>query len=204
MSPSWKLFFWAVVLFPVVGLGADAAIAVGSGNVKLNGKELVRSSAVFPGDEIRTEAGSGVVLNASGSTVQVGPAAVFSVRTGGLKLTSGSARVSGKLSLVIADITVNADLQNTNYMVTCGDGVVLVTAIKGSIQVLAGRNSVRVREGETRSFTDESVPFPKANTSRMRRSTTAGFAAGAGVGGVIASHLKDGSSGDVSSGRLGR
>lgn len=204
MSPSWKFVVWVIVFFSVAGSCADAAIAVGTGNVKLNGKELTRSSAVFPGDELRTEAGSAVVLHAKGSTVQVGPAAVFSVRPGGLALSSGSARVNGKLSLVIAAVTVNADLRSVNYMVTCSDGLVFVTAITGSVQIQSGKNAALIRAGETRSFAEDGSPFPSSSPIRARRAVATGFAAGASVGAVIASHLSDGNTGNISSGRLGR
>lgn len=204
MSPLVKFIFWVAVLFPTIGYCGDAALAIGSGVVKLNGKVLVRSSAVFPGDELKTEADSAVVLHAKGSTVQVGPRTVFEVRSGGLALASGSARVTGKLSLVAADVTVNADLQSTSYVVARGDRVVIVTAIRSPIQVQVGKRKVIVRGGETRSFSDDGITFPPVGPNRNKRSAAVGFASGAGVGAVIASHLNDGGAGDVSNGRIGR
>lgn len=180
-----------IIFFSLAAFCADSAIAIGSGNVTLNGKALLQSSAVFPGDVLKTDSNSGIVLQAKGSSFQVGPIAECHLSREGLILDSGTARVSGSGKVQAGGLKIKPATTSANYTVMHTNGEVTVIAVKGSLEVQHGNAVLKLEAGETRSFADSGGAFSAARSGTHTKLAAAiGAAAAASASAVIASHLK--------------
>ena len=69
-----KLTCWMMIaVFPAALMAADSGAAMlhSRGTAWLNGSTVPRTSAIFPGDLVQTQANSVVNINSSGSNVMV-------------------------------------------------------------------------------------------------------------------------------------
>ena len=181
-----------ILLFPIAAFCESSAIAISSGNVTLNGKAILRSAAVFPGDLLETDGNSAIVLQAKGAMFQVGPTAQCHLSRSGLVLDHGTARVSGSGRVQAGKLDMTPAGKETKYTVRHADGEVTVIAVQGSLVVQRGKDVLKLAAGETRSFADSGESFPGARSGRRTKlSAAVGAAAGASVGAVLGSHVKD-------------
>jgi hypothetical protein len=142
-----------VAITPASLLAADsgAAMLYGRGPVWLNGSPLPNSSAVFPGDLIKTQPESLATLDASGSGVIVLPDSLVKFEGKSVTLEHGSVNVATSVGMVaIAGVVTVTPASNTWTEFEVGDanGSVQVFASKGSISVYCGKDTANLTEGE--------------------------------------------------------
>jgi hypothetical protein len=142
-----------VAITPASLLAADsgAAMLYGRGPVWLNGSPLPNSSAVFPGDLIKTQPESLATLDASGSGVIVLPDSLVKFEGKSVTLEHGSVNVATSVGMVAnAGVVTVTPASNTWTEFEVGDsnGSVQVFASKGSINVYCGKDTANLTEGE--------------------------------------------------------
>ena len=147
-----------VAVTPASLLAADTgAMLYGRGPVWLNGKPLPNSSAVFPGDLIKTQAESLATLDVSGSGVIVLPDSLVKFEGTAVTLEHGSVNVatSAGMVAVAGKVTITpASNTWTEFEVGDADGTVRVFASKGTINVNCGKDIANLSEGEQASPDD--------------------------------------------------
>src|SRR6202521_5049912 len=104
----WMLIAVTPASLVAADVDSGAAMLYGKGTVWLNGKPLPRSSAVFPGDLIQTEAQSIATLDASRSSVLVFPDSRVKFGKNAVVLESGSFSVATSQGMVGAAREVTA------------------------------------------------------------------------------------------------
>lgn len=139
---------------PATLIAADsgAAMLYGRGGaVWLNGAPLPRSSAVFPGDLIQTQAESLATLDAFGSGVIVFPDSLIKFGGNTVSLEHGGINVatSHRMVALAGEVTVTP-VSNawTDFEVVDESGSVQVAATKGEVNVNCGKGSATLSEGE--------------------------------------------------------
>jgi hypothetical protein len=157
-----------VAILPESLVAEDSASAIlhSTGRVLLNGNPAPVSSALFPDDFVQVQANSQAIINATGSTVVVGPDTVIQVESNELALDHGTLSVStsGQFRVRVGCITVIPVSELwTQYDVTDVDGRVTVSAHTKDVDINArgsrvsqkqekGSNErVTVREGEQKT-----------------------------------------------------
>jgi hypothetical protein len=144
-----------IAVTPAALVAADSGAAMlygkGTGAVWLNGKPLPRSSAVFPGDLIQTQAESLATLDTSGSGVIVLPDSLVRFDGNAVSLQHGSVNVatSHRMVAFAQDVTVTpaSDAWTEFEVVDAGDSV-QVAAKKGDVTVKCGKDMATLSEGE--------------------------------------------------------
>jgi hypothetical protein len=144
-----------IAVTPAALVAADSPAAMlygkGTGAVWLNGKPLPRSSAVFPGDLIQTQAESLATLDASGSGVIVLPDSLVRFDGNAVSLQHGGVNVatSHRMVAFARDVTVTpASDAWTEFEVVDEGGSVQVAASKGDVSVKCGKDTATLSEGE--------------------------------------------------------
>lgn len=134
-----------------------AAMVFATGIASLNGAALPRSTAVFAGDVLETSKNSVVIINANGSTVQVGATSKIQYQGDAIDLSSGATQVSTNTGMKVqADTLLVAPANRVaKYQVSRLQGKVTVAALNGSLSVLNGKTSDVLTTGETRTYTDD-------------------------------------------------
>jgi hypothetical protein len=165
---------WVLVAVTPASLAAadadwGAAMLYGSGKgvVWLNGRPLPRSSAVFPGDLIQTQAESLATLDASGSGVIVLQDSLVKFGVNAVSLEHGGVSVATSKAMVALarEVTVTpASNAWTEFEVAETDGTVQVVASKGNVNVNCGKGTANLSEGE------QATPDGSGNCKKGRRS----------------------------------
>jgi len=186
-----------IAVTPAALIAADsgAAMLYGRGSaVWLNGRPLPRSSAVFPGDLIQTQAESLATLDAFGSGVIVFPDSLIKFEKNAVSLEHGGINVatSHRMVALAGEITVTpvADAW-TEFEVVDESGTVQVAATKGDVNVNCGKSHATLSEGE-QATRDESgnckkrkrrggAPIPGSGSMLANRYVLGGSVIGAGV-----------------------
>jgi hypothetical protein len=174
---------WTLIaLTPASVLAADpgAAMLYGRGPVWLNDKPLPNSSAIFPGDLIKTQAESIATLDASGSGVTVLPDSLIKFGGNVVTLEHGSVNVATSAGMVAiaGTVTVTPSANAlTEFEVEDNDGVVQVFGSKGTVNVNCGKGTANLSEGEQAS------PDGSGNCNKKKRRKGGGapFPQGGGI-----------------------
>jgi hypothetical protein len=160
----------AVTPTALVAADADANAAMlyerGNGGVWLNGRPLPRSSAVFPGDLIQTQAASLATLDASGSGIIVLQNSLVKFEGNAVSLQHGGVSVGTSRSMVAVagDITVTpASNLWTEFEVVDASDSVQVVATKGDVKVNCGKGSTMLSAG------DQATPDDSGNCKKKRK-----------------------------------
>ena len=134
-----------------------AAMVFATGIASLNGAALPRSTAVFAGDVLETSKNSIVVINANGSTVQIGATSKVQFQGDAIDLSSGATQVNTYTGMKVQADTLLVQPANhvAKYQVSRHEGKVTVAALNGSLSVLNGKTSDVLTMGETRTYTDD-------------------------------------------------
>jgi ferric-dicitrate binding protein FerR (iron transport regulator) len=134
-----------------------AAMVFATGIASLNGEVLPRSTAVFAGDLLETSKNSSIIINANGSSVQVGATSKVRFQGDALDLSSGAAQVTTNTGMKVQADTLLVEPSNrvAKYQVSRAPGRVTVAALNGSVSVLNGKSSDVLTAGEARSYTDD-------------------------------------------------
>jgi hypothetical protein len=171
-----------LVIFPAGLFAADqpAAMLYSHGSALLNGTNVPRSSAIFPGDLVQTNVDSVANINATGSTVLVLNDSILQYEGSTVKLEHGGVRVSTSKSLAThaGGVTVSpAAGVWTEFEVRDVDGKVQIAARKGELSISDETGTTTLAQGQE-TTRDES---PSQN-KRSKKQQGAGTAPAAGGG----------------------
>jgi hypothetical protein len=130
-----------LVVFPGTLFAADQAGAMlySHGSALLNGNNIPRSSAIFPGDLVQTTKDSVANINATGPTVLVLNESLVQYQGSTVTLEHGGVTVSTSKSLATRaeDFTVSpASGTLTEFEVRDVDGTVRIVARKGDLTII--------------------------------------------------------------------
>jgi len=157
-----------ITVTPAALVAADSggAMLYGRGPVWLNGKPLPRSSAVFPGDLIQTQAESLATLDAPGTGVIVLPDSLVKFEANAVSLEHGSVSVATSHGMVALarEVTVTPTSDKwTQFELADANGTVQVVASKGEVNVNCGKRTATLSEGE------QATPDDSGNCNKTKR-----------------------------------
>jgi hypothetical protein len=186
-----------VVVFSAASFGADlpGAMLYSHGTALLNGNTIVRSSAIFSGDLVQTNADSVANINSTGSSVLVLNDSLVQYEGSSLKLEHGGVTIStSKLLATRAGEVIISPVSNvwTEFEVRDVDGRVQIAARKGNLTISDKTGTTTLAEGQQATRDDS-----QSNNGKRKKDVApaaATSAAGAifdspwviGIGGGIA------------------
>ncbi len=174
-----------VVLLPGTLLAADqpAAMLYSHGTAMLNGNNIARSSAIFSGDLVQTNADSVANINATGSSVLVLNDSLVQYEGATLNLEHGGVAVStSKLLATRAGAVTVAPVSGTwtEFDVKDVDGKVQIVARKGDLSIKDDSGTTTLPQGQA-TTRDDSQSNNKDEKKRNRRVAAAAVPAWGGA-----------------------
>jgi hypothetical protein len=181
------------VIFPAALFAADqpAAMLYSHGTALLNGNSIARSSAIFSGDLVQTNADSAANINASGSIVLVLNDSLVQYEGSTVKLEHGGVTISTSklLATRAGDVTVSpAAGVWTEFEVRDVDGRVQIAARKGDLTIGDDTGTSTLPQGQqtTREESQPQNDSQSQNDNKKRKKrAAAGPAPAAGGGGIL-------------------
>jgi hypothetical protein len=173
-----------VILFPAALFAADqpAAMLYSHGTALLNGNSIARSSAIFSGDLVQTNADSVANINATGSSVLVLNDSLIQYEGGALKLEHGGVTISTSklLATRAGGVTVSpvSDVW-TEFEVRDVDGKVQIAARKGDLSIQDDTGTTTLPQGQ--QTTRDDSQSQKDEKRRNRRVAAAAVPAWGGM-----------------------
>jgi hypothetical protein len=198
-----------VMIFPAALFAAEqpAAMLYSHGTALLNGNSIARSSAVFTGDLVQTNADSVANINAVGSSILVLNDSLVQYEDGSLKLEHGGLTIStSKLVRARAgDVTVSPTARVwTEFEVRDVDGTVKIAARKGDLTISDDTGTTTLAQGqETTRDESQSQDDSQAQKGGKKKKKGAGpapAAAPGAAGGVLNSPIAIGIAGGIALG----
>lgn len=176
MVRALSLMMMIVVPASLLSAETHAAMVFATGMASLNGTTLYRSTAVFAGDLLETSKDSSLIINASGSTIRVGPASKIHYQVQSIDIDSGVTQVTTNSGLKVQAeaLSVTPTAPAAKYQVTRSGEKVLVAALNGSVSVLNGGASEVVAAGETKVFTETQDDRANGQDKEKRKKDKAG------------------------------
>ncbi|MHB8218120.1 MAG: FecR family protein [Candidatus Sulfotelmatobacter sp.] len=173
-----------VLIFQAALFAADqpAAMLYTHGTALLNGNSIARSSAIFSGDLVQTNASSAANINAPGSIVLVLNDSLVQYEDHALKLEHGGVTISTSKSLGTraGDVTVSpASTSWTEFEVRDVDGQVQIAARKGDLTISDEKGTTTLAQGQ--QTTREETQPEQDNKKKKKRAGAAAPAAGGGA-----------------------
>ncbi len=161
-----------VILFPAV-LFTDqpAAMLYSHGTALLNGNSIARSSAIFSGDLVQTNADSVANINATGSSVLVLNESMVQYEGSTLKLEHGGVTISTSKSLATraGNVTVSpSSAVWTEFEVRDVDGKVQIAARKGDLTISDDSGTTTLAQGQ-QTTRDDSQQDEEKRKKKNRR-----------------------------------
>ena len=174
-----------VLILPGALFAADrpAAMLYSHGTALLNGHSIARSSAIFFGDQVQTNADSAANINASGSIVLVLNDSLVEYQDDAVQLEHGGISVSTSklLATRAGDITVSpAASVWTEFEVRDVDGRVLIAARKGDLTISDETGTTTLAQGEQTTREDSADSEKDKKKKRKRKGAAAAPAAAEG------------------------
>jgi hypothetical protein len=175
------------VIFPAALFAADqpAAMLYSHGTALLNGNSIARSSAIFSGDVVQTNADSVANINATGSAVLVLNDSLVQYQGNAVKLEHGGVTISTSklLATRAGDVTVSpAASVWTDFEVRDVDGTVQIAARKGDLTISDDTGTTTLAQGQQTTRDDSQ----SQNEDKKKKKRRAGAASAAG-GGILSS-----------------
>ncbi len=187
MRPSYLkiLSSMMVIILPAALMAADqpGAMLYSHGTALLNGNSIARSSAIFSGDLVQTNADSVANINATGSSVLILNDSLVQYEGSALKLEHGGVTISTSklLATRAGDITVSPSAGIwTEFEVRDVDGRVQIAARKGDLTVSDDTGTTTLAQGQ-QTTRDES----QSQKSNKKRKAGVAPAATPGAAGAI-------------------
>jgi hypothetical protein len=173
-----------VVIFSGALFAADqpAAMLYSHGTALLNGNSMARSSALFSGDLVQTDADSVANINATGSSVLVLNDSLVQYEGSGLKLEHGGVSISTSklLTTRVGKVTVSpVSGVWTEFDVRDVDGRVQIAARKGDLSVSDDAGTTTLAQGQE-TTRDDSQQTEEQKKKKKRR-VAAAYVPGAGA-----------------------
>jgi hypothetical protein len=180
------------VIFPAALFAADqpAAMVYTHGTALLNGNSVARSSAIFSGDLVQTNADSAANINASGSIVLILNDSLVQYEGSTVKLEHGGVTISTSKSLATraGDVTVSpAASVWTEFEVRDVDGRVQIAARKGDLTIGDDTGTTTLPQGQqaTREESQSQDDSQSQNDNKKKKKREAAGPAPAAGGGVL-------------------
>jgi hypothetical protein len=194
-----------VVILPVTLFAADrpAAMLYSHGTALLNGHSIARSSAIFFGDLVQTNADSAANINASGSIVLVLNDSLVQYQNDAVKLERGGISVSTSklLATRAGGITVSpAASAWTEFEVRDVDGTVQIAARKGNLTISDESGTATLAQGQQTTREDSASQKDQdqdQDKKKKKKKKGAAAAPAAAEGGVFNSPIAVGIGGAV-------
>lgn len=207
MRPSYLkiLSSMMVIVLPAVLSAADqpAAMLYSHGTALLNGNTIARSSAIFSGDLVQTNADSVANINATGSSVLVLNESLVQYEGSTLKLEHGGVAISTSklLATRAGGVKVSpATTVWTEFEVRDVDGKVRIAARKGDLTISDNTGTTILAQGQE-TMRDESQSQDDSQVQKgKKKKKGAGPAAAAApgaAGGVLNSPVAIGIAGGI-------
>lgn len=165
----------------LLGQNPGGGMVYANGTAWVNGEEIPKSGAVFPGDTLQTKPDSSANIGTNGSSVMVLSDSLVKYEGTSVDVDRGSVRVttgSGFAAHACAVKARPADNTQTQYQFVHNNRRVEVIATKGDVIVEDRDSSKRVAEGQQVSRDDGCEPVAKKSTKRRPGAATA---AGGGI-----------------------
>lgn len=162
-----------VIIFSSALFAADqpAAMLYSHGAALLNGNNIARSSAIFSGDLVQTNADSVANINATGSSVLVLNESMVQYEGSTLKLEHGGVTVSTSKSLATraGNVTVSpSSAVWTEFEVRDVDGKVQIAARKGDLTISDDSGTTTLAQGQ-QTTRDDSQQDEEKRKKKNRR-----------------------------------
>lgn len=160
-----------------------AAMLYTHGTALLNGSSITRSSAIFSGDLVQTNASSAANINASGSIVLVLNDSLVQYEDHALKLEHGGVTISTSklLGTRAGDVIVSpASTSWTEFEVRDVDGQVQIAARKGDLTISDDKGTTTLAQGQ-QTTREETQPEQDNKKKKKRAVGAAAPAAGGGA-----------------------
>jgi hypothetical protein len=175
-----------VVIFPAALFAADqpAAMLYSHGTALLNGGSIARSSAIFSGDLVQTNADSAANINAAGSIVLVLNDSLVRYQGNAVKLEHGSVTISTSklLATRAGDVTVSpAASVWTEFEVRDVDGTVQIAARKGDLTISDDSGTTTLVQGQQTTRDDSQ----SQEDNKKKKKKRAGGAIPGAHGGIL-------------------
>jgi hypothetical protein len=172
-----------LVIFPGALFAADQAGAMlySHGSALLNGANIPRSSAIFPGDLVQTTKDSVANINATGSTVLVLNDSLVQYQGSTVTLEHGGVTVSTSRSMATRAEDVNISPASgvlTEFEVRDLDGTVQIVARKGDL-------TIRDDSGATTTLAQGQETTREESESQKKKKKRAGGAVPGAAGGAL-------------------
>ena len=173
-----------LMIFPGTLFAADQAAAMlySHGSALLNGNNIPRTSAIFPGDLVQTTKDSVANINATGSTVLVLNESLVQYEGNTVKLEHGGVTVSTSKSMATRAEDVNISPASgvlTEFEVRDVDGRVQIVARKGDL-------TIRDDSGATTTLAQgQETTREESESKKEKKKKRAGGVAPAATGGAL-------------------
>jgi hypothetical protein len=199
MLRKW-LSLVAVFAFPISLIAADSsgAMLYTKGAAWLNGSQVPRSSAIFPGDLVQTQPDGLANINAAGTSVAVMSDSLIKFDSSSLALDHGSVSVATSKGLGAEAGGVKvlpASNSWTQFQVSDSNGKVQIVARKGNLTLTDASGTTTLAEGTstTRDADQNSGGAAPAAGGGILDSPIVIGVGGAAIGGLLAWVLVQGS-----------
>jgi hypothetical protein len=190
-----------VMVLPTALLAADlpGAMLYSHGTALLNGNTIARSSAIFSGDLVQTNADSVANINATGSSVLVMNDSLVQYEGSALKLEHGGVTISTSKLLAASagavKVTPAAGVW-TEFSVRDVDGRVQIAARKGDLTISDDTGTSTLAEGQETTRDDSQ----SQSRNKKRKKGIAEAAAPGAAGAIFDSPITIGIAGAIAAG----
>jgi hypothetical protein len=194
-----------IVILPAALFAADqpAAMLYSHGTAVLNGNTIARSSAIFSGDLVQTNADSVANINATGSSVLVLNGSLVQYEGSTIKLEHGGVAISTSKMLAThaGDVKVSPIATEwTEFEVRDVDGKVQIAARKGDLTISDSTGTTTLAQGQA-TTRDESQSQDDSQAQQGKKKKKGGgpaYAASPGAaGGILNSPIAIGIAGGI-------
>lgn len=165
----------------LLGQESPSGMVHANGTAWVNGTEIPKSVAVFPGDILQTKQDSSANIGTNGSSVMVLSDSLVKYEGSSVGVDRGSVRVSTESGFTAHACEVKARPANntpTQYQFSHNDRRVAIVAMKGDVILEDHEGSKTVQEGQQITRDDGCDLAAKKNPKRRVGATTA---AGGGI-----------------------
>lgn len=168
---------------PGIAESGPSAMLYAHGTTLLNGSSIPRSSALFSGDRVQTDADSVANINVTGSTILIQNNSLVQYEGNAVKLERGGVTVSTSklLATHVGDVTVAPAASDwTEFEVRDVNGKVWIMARKGDVTVSDGTGITTLAQGQETTRGEESAQGERKKKKQPKAET-----APAAAGGVL-------------------
>jgi len=203
-----KIFCYAMIPLTsayVMAADRNGALLYASGSTSVNGAAVQRSSAVFPGDIIRTGDSAQAYVSLSGASLTIARDSAVQIESTGFSVVDGTINVGtakAGISAKAGGVTVTpaSDLW-TEFEISHRNGAIQIIARKGDLHVSDGTRTFTLLQGQSETGDDTSTrdssdqgkhrgnkdndPVPGARAPVIDSPIVIGIGSGVIIGGLV-------------------